>query len=75
MRVLITDSGELAELTYNDPDSGADLILNYFEQSGQLAKFFFYCERQERYLCSQQTFEWCSDLLKDFLMANGDGNG
>lgn len=71
MLILIPETGELGELVYLDPETGADLVLGYFQQTKQLDKYFSFCQRQQRYLCSQLTFDWCSDLIKDFKSMNG----
>jgi hypothetical protein len=66
MLVCIVDTGELSELKLLDSVTGQDLVLNYFEQSGQLEEFFNFCPKQKKFLCSQETFDWCKELLEQF---------
>jgi hypothetical protein len=66
MLVLIVDTGECTELMHADPQTGADMVLDAFINSGKLREFFHFDVNHLRYLCTQETFDWCLSLIAEF---------
>lgn len=66
MLVLIVDTGECAELAHADPETGRDMVLDIFVSTGRLRDFFHFDPHHLRYLCTQETFDWCKGMIEEF---------
>ncbi|MDD2892577.1 MAG: hypothetical protein PHF20_01490 [Halothiobacillaceae bacterium] len=66
MLVLIVDTGELTELTHINPETNRDMVLDVFMQTGRMREFFYFDPHHLRYLCTEETFEWCLSLIEEF---------
>lgn len=67
MLVLIVDSGECAELTYIQPETKRDAVLDTIMDSEKMRKLFHFDTHHLRYLCTQETFDDVQAWINEFV--------
>lgn len=66
MNVLITDTGEFAQINHIDPVTKQDTAQEVLESAGCFVPHFAYDAARKVWLCSNAVFEASRDVLKEF---------